>query len=99
MNRKKGRATLVQSLAVNAALRTLRGGGLSYGGGGGRSFGGGCVSAGPPLAPRDGLGMGGEAFPGQGESLAPLGTSDAGSGHTEEHPPWCLVWWGPGGNW
>lgn len=53
MKRKKGHATPVQSPAVNAALPTLRGGGLAYGGGGEGGFDGGCVSAGPPLAPRD----------------------------------------------
>ena len=41
MKRKKGRATPVQSLAVNAALPTARGGGLAYGGGGAGCLGGG----------------------------------------------------------
>lgn len=50
MKRKKGRATSVQSPAVNAALLTLRGGGPAYRGRGG-IFGGGCVSAVPPWPP------------------------------------------------
>lgn len=52
MKRKKGHATPVQSPAVNAALPTLRGGGLAYRGGGEGGFDGGCVSAGPPLGPQ-----------------------------------------------
>lgn len=71
MKRKKGRATPVQSPAVNAALPTPRGGGPAYRGRG-RHFWWGLCECWPPLAPRDETGAEGAFLgerDGQGKSL------------------------------